>query len=302
MNNKVQIGPSSFAALDSTPMDLLKEAGVEVVDNPFGRKLTVQELSSLLPGVVGLIAGLEDLNREVLGGSDLKVISRCGSGMSNVDLKAAQEFGIKVFSTPNGPTTSVAEVTVGALLSMLHLLFQMNMSMHQREWNKRIGIQLKGKVVVVIGFGRIGRKVGQLLKAFETEVVAVDPDLSGIVDDTPVLKLDDALKEADIVILHCSGDGVLLDQDEFKIMKKGVFMLNAARGNLIDEMSLINALESGIVAGAWLDTFNEEPYCGPLCDFEQVVLTPHIGSYTIECRRQMEKEAVKNLLKGLDGG
>ena len=298
MKNKVLIGPSLFAALDSSPMDRLLEAGFEVVNNPFGRKLTKQEIINLLPEVKGLIAGLETLDEEVMSKSELKVISRCGSGMSNVDLKAAEELGIKAFSTPDGPTTSVAELTVCALLSMLRLLYKMNKSMHQRKWDKQIGVQLKDKVVAIIGFGRIGRKVGQLLKAFEAEVVAVDPLLSGIIDDVSILSLDDALKEADIVILHCSDDDVLLGEHEFKAMKKGVYLLNVARGNLIDETALIHALDSGCVSGAWLDTFVEEPYKGPLCDYEQVILTPHVGSYTRECRLRMEMEAVENLIKG----
>tara|TARA_B100000315_G_scaffold259588_1_gene316203 strand:- start:1303 stop:2211 length:909 start_codon:yes stop_codon:yes gene_type:complete len=302
MKKKVLIGPSTFAALNTSPMDKLVDAGFEVVNNPFSRKFTTKELKNLLSGVVGLIAGLEDLNSEIMESSDLKVISRCGSGLSNIDLKAAECLGIKVFSTPDAPTTSVAELTVGLLLSMIRLIYKMNMSLHQREWNKQIGIQLNGKVVAIVGFGRIGRTVCRLLKAFEADVVAVDPVFSGVVDDTHILRLEDALKKADIVILHCSNAGVLLGEDEFRLMKKGVYLLNIARGNLIDETSLIHALKDGHVAGACLDSFAEEPYNGSLCDYEQVILTPHIGSYTYECRRLMEMESVENLLKGLNNG
>ncbi|KHE94094.1 MAG: hypothetical protein K8F52_13395 [Candidatus Scalindua rubra] len=301
MKRRILIGPSTFAALDSSPMDKLIDEGFEVVDNPFGRKLTIKELVDFLPGLIGLIAGLEDLNRGVLEQSELKVISRCGSGLSNVDLKTAVKLGIKVFSTPDAPTTSVAELTLGLLLSMMRQLYKMNMSMHQRKWDKQIGTQLKGKVVAIIGFGRIGRKVGQLLMAFESDVVAVEPELSGEVDGTQILNMDDALKKADIIILHCSGSGVLLGEREFGMMKKGVYLINIARGHLIDEISLTHALDSGHVAGACLDTFVEEPYSGHLCDYEQVILTPHIGSYTQECRRQMEMESVENLIKGLKG-
>jgi len=300
MRNKVLIGPSTFAALDSSPAEKLIDAGFEVVNNPFGRKFTVNELINLLPGVTGLIAGLEDLNREVMEGSDLQIISRCGSGMSNVDLKAAESLGIKVCSTPDGPTTSVAELTIGLLLSMLRLVYKMNMSMHHRKWDKQIGTQLNGKVVAIVGFGLIGRTVCRLLKAFEAGVVAVDPSFSGVVDGTQIMSLEDALKKADIVILHCSDDSILLGEDEFKLMKKGVYLLNVARGNLIDETSLIHALEGGHVAGACLDSFAEEPYNGPLCDYEQVILTPHVGSYTSECRLMMEMEAVNNLIEAFE--
>ena len=297
---KVLIGPSSFAALDKSLLDYLRKSGCKIVDNPYKRKLTKPEILQLLgDDVVGLIAGLELLDREVLTNSNLKIISRCGSGMSNVDLIAAEDLGIKVFNTPYGPTTAVAEVTVGALLSLLRMIPIMNRALHERKWEKRIGTQLEGKTAAIIGFGRIGRKVGRLLKAFNAQLLAVDPKYSGVVDDIPIIDLDQALNEADIIILHLSGENILLGKREFGLMKQGVYVLNAARGELIDEKELVKALNTGRVAGAWLDTFSIEPYKGPLCGYDQVVLTPHIGSYTKECRLSMEMEAVKNLLKGL---
>lgn len=296
---KVLIGPSSFAALDKAPLELLLSQGFEVIDNPFKRKLTKKELSDLLPGVYGLIAGLETLDREVMERSDLKVISRVGSGLSNVDLAAAKELGVQVYYTPQGPTLAVAELTVGVLLSLLRQIPQMNQAMHERQWQKIIGSQLFGKTVAIIGFGMIGRHVGGLLKAFGVHVVATDPNLTEPSDDTPILSLRDALSSADVVILHCSGDSVVLSEKEFEIMKNGVVLLNAARGGLIDESALLKALDRGKVSGAWLDTFAVEPYDGPLCDYPNVVLTPHVGSYTAECRRQMELEAAENLIRGL---
>lgn len=299
MKGKILIGPSSFATINSAPKDKLLSAGLDVIDNPFGRKLSKAELTKLLPGVIGLIAGLESLDREVLEKSDLKVISRCGSGLSNIDLNAVKELGIKVFSTPEAPVTAVAEVTVGALLCLLRLLPQMAWSMHQHKWEKRIGVQLAGKQVAIMGFGRIGQKASLLLKTFGVHVVAVDPAYSGIVNGTPIVKLEEALKKADVIILHCSGNELMLGKKEFRLMKKGVYLLNAARGGLIDEEELISALERKDIAGVWLDTFLQEPYNGRLCDYEEVILTPHIGSYTYECRRAMEMEAVENLLTAL---
>ena len=137
------------------------------------------------------------------------------------------------------------------------------------------------------------------MKAFKAHLLAVDPKYSGVVDDIPIVDLDQALKDADIIILHLSGENVLLGNREFGIMKQGVYVLNAARGELIDEDDLVKALNTGRVAGAWLDTFSVEPYKGSLCGYDQVILTPHIGSYTKECRLSMEMEAVGNLLKGL---
>ena len=302
-NVKVLLGPSSFAELDGTPLERLVESGCEIIDNPFKRKLTKPELLKLLNNdVTGLIAGLELLDREVLEKSQLKVISRCGSGTSNVDLEATKELGIKVFSTPFGPTNAVAELTLACLLSLLRELPQIDRSMHMKKWDKRIGLELRGKKVAVIGFGRIGQRVGQLLSAFDAEVLAVDPMYSDDYGENIVqMELDQVLNIADAITLHSSGNELLLGEREFEIMKQGVFILNAARGELVDESALINALKSGKVAGAWLDTHPEEPYSGPLCDYPQVILTSHIGSYTSECRIAMETEAVENLIKGLRG-
>lgn len=299
MKKKVLIGPSSFAAIDRTPLNRLLASGFEVIGNPFGRKITKKELIDLLPGVNGLIAGLETLDREVMELSDLKVISRCGSGLSNVDLDAAEELGITVRNTPAGPTTAVAELTVGCLLALLRQVPQMSSALHNKEWSKRIGRQLKGMEVAVIGFGNIGRSVGKLLLHFGAKVSAVDPRFSGAVGDVPIIGFDEALGQSDVITIHSSGEKCLLGEREFALMKKGAFLLNAARGGVIDEQALKQALDSKVVAGVWLDTFCSEPYSGPLCGYEQVLLTPHIGSYTFECRRDMELEAVENLIEAL---
>ena len=296
---KVLIGTSSFASIDPTPKENLINAGFEIINNPFGRRLNKEELLNLLPGIKGIIAGLEPFDRDVLEKSDLKVVSRCGSGVSNVDFKAAEELGIKVFSTPNAPVTAVAELTIGALLSLLRFIHPMNSALHEHKWDKRIGAQLEGRRVAIIGFGRIGQRVAKLLKAFGAQIVAVDPGYSEQqVDEVPIVSMDEALSKSDVVTLHASGTDVILGKEEFKVMKKGSFLLNAARGELVEEEALIDALDSGILTGAWLDTFKQEPYSGKLCNFKQVILTPHIGSYTAECRSAMETEAVNNLITG----
>ncbi|MFC1511433.1 phosphoglycerate dehydrogenase [Candidatus Margulisiibacteriota bacterium] len=300
--NKILLGPSSFGAIDKTPLKMLAESGMQVVDNPYKRRLTKGELLDLLPGIVGIIAGLEPLDREVLEKSELKVISRCGSGLSNVDLNAAKEKGMIVKNTPLAPAFSVAELTIGCLFALLRQVPQMDAALHQRKWEKKIGRQLAGMTVAVIGFGNIGRLVGRMLKALGAEVIAVDPLLTGIVEGITILDLNKALSQADVITLHCSGEGLLLGESEFGLMKKRIYLLNAARGSLIDEKTLLAAITSGQVAGAWLDTFQDEPYSGPLCDFPQVILTPHVGSYTEECRKSMEMESATNLIEALREG
>lgn len=299
---KVIIGPSSFAEIDKTPLKRLIAAGYEVVDNPYKRKLTKKELLDLFEDdVVGIIAGLETLDREVLGKSQIQVISRVGAGLSNVDLEAARDLSIQVFNTPDAPTDAVAELTIGAMLSLLRMINQMDRVLHNGTWQKKIGVQLHGKTVAIIGFGRIGRRVAELLSPFGVKILVVDP----YVDENACagyrkVTLQSALPEADIVSIHSSGIDCIVGEREFSLMKKGGYLLNVARGGVISELSLIEAIENGTVAGAWIDTFEEEPYKGPLCAYQNVILTPHVGSYTTECRSRMEGEAVENFLKALE--
>lgn len=300
MNPKILIGPSTFGALDPSPLEALERAGCQVVPNPYGRKLTKEELLSLLPGVSGLIAGLEPVDREVLNFSDLRVISRCGSGLSNVDLKAAESLAVPVYSTPFGPTQAVAELTLGMILTLLRNTSQMDHALKNKAWDKRIGHQLQGKRVLLVGFGRIGNRVFKLLQPFGVDIAIADPAMEEAPRGASLTSLADALPWADIISIHASGEECLLDAEAFDRMKPGAFLCNAARGGLLDEQALVRALDDGTVAGAWLDCFAVEPYNGPLCDRENVLLTPHVGSYTRECRLQMEMESVENLLKGLE--
>ena len=297
---QVLIGTSSFAVADKAPMERLLSNGFEVTDNPFKRKLTKEELMNLLTDdTLGLIAGLEPLDREVLESSNLSVISRVGAGLSNIDLKAAEELGIKVCFTPAGPTTAVAELTVGTMLILVRMVLQMDRDLHRNKWNKRIGFQLEGKTVAIIGYGRIGKKVADLLQSFSVNIIVVDPYIEEDSVDYPILPLIEALPRADIITIHTSGEKCILGKSEFPILKMGVYLLNAARGGLVSESLLIEALNDGRVASAWLDTFESEPYSGSLTDCENVILTPHVGSYTVECRAQMEGEAVDNLINVL---
>jgi D-3-phosphoglycerate dehydrogenase len=299
---KVLIGPSTFAAIDHEPMNRLVTSGLTVIDNPYKRKLTRDELFELLKDdVTGLIAGLEDLDREVLERSSLKVISRCGSGLSNVDLSAAKELGIKVYFTPDAPVNAVAELTLGAMLSLLRMIPHMDKDLHEGKWTKKIGYQLTGKTITIIGFGRIGRCLTYLLSPFRTKILAVDPYLKEPVDNVMVMNLEEALPLADIITIHSSGESCIMDRKRFELVKTGALILNAARGSLIDENALMYAIDNGKIAGAWIDTFKNEPYTGPLIRYPQVILTPHIGSYTRECRKLMETEAVNNLITGLIG-
>lgn len=301
-NYRVAIGPSSFAVQDETPRKMLEEAGVEVIPNPYGRRLTEEEIIRQLDGGDGLIAGLEPLNRRVLASApQLKAIARVGIGMSNVDLEAAEEYGIKVSNTPEGPTEAVAEMTVAALLALCRGLLPANAALHRDRWQKQVGFSLRGTKVLLIGYGRIGRRVGHLLRTLGAEVSITDPfvDKDELEAGIHKVSLKEGLRAAEVISLHASGGQCILGPEEFAQMKEGVTLLNCARGELVDEDTLIEALESGKVGAAWSDVFWEEPYHGCLTQYEQVLLTPHISTYTRQCRLLMEVGAVENLLRDL---
>jgi D-3-phosphoglycerate dehydrogenase len=155
---------------------------------------------------------------------------------------------------------------------------------------------------LLIGYGRIGRRVAERARPFGTRILVVDPavDHGRLHRDDHRVTLHEGLREADVVSLHASGTEPILGADEFATMRDGVMVLNSARGELVDEDALLDALDSGKVAAAWFDAFWHEPYRGRLCAYDQVLLTPHMSTYTRQCRLQMETTAVHNLLRDLD--
>ena len=296
---KVLITTSSYG---KQAVQVLEQSGFEVINNPYRRKITQTELIPLLDGIQGVIAGLEQYNYDILSESKLKIISRCGSGISNIDLDAAKKLGIAVYNTPEGPTQSVAELTVGCLLSLIRDVPRANNLMHVGKWQKFTGHLIEDMNVLVIGYGRIGKTVAKILSVIGAKILVHDPfvNKNEILPSFKRVALKDGIESADVITLHSSGENMVLGVNEFALMKEGVYILNASRGGLMDEDALERALISGQVAGAWLDTFNQEPYSGSFSKYNQVILTPHIGSYTEEGRYKMEIEAANNLLLGLN--
>lgn len=303
---KVFISTSSFAQDDSMALELLKKAGLNIQMNPHGRKLSEEEIAGLLGDTDFLIAGTESITRKVIGSAkNLKIISRCGVGLDNVDLRAAEEAGIKVYNTPYGPTLAVAELTIGLILDLLRMVPVMDRQIRSGIWKKRMGNLLKGKKVGIIGFGRIGQKVAELLIPFGAEISYFDVNTEKVYPGFNLKSIDELLRWADIATLHCSGEQGLrpmIGKAELDNMKQGAWLINTSRGGLVDERALFDSLKSGHLSGAALDVFEKEPYEGNLSGLDNVILTPHIGSYAKEARIKMEIDAVENLLSGMNHG
>jgi len=299
----VAIGSSSFGAADPLPLQMLADAGMQIVPNPYGRRLSENEVIEHLNGVDGLIAGLEPLTREVFSSCpNLKAVARVGIGMDNVDIQAATARGIKLSYTPDGPTEAVAEMALTALLAIGRKIVSSNETMHNSQWEKSIGFGLSGITVAVVGYGRIGRRFADHLRYFGANILVVDPFLTpdSLIHGEIQADLQEALAKADVVSLHVSGSEELLNEEVFQSMKPGMVLLNSSRGAVINENALMAAIDQGIVSDAWLDVFWEEPYQGPLNGYEQVLLTPHTSTYTRQCRLAMETEAVRNVLNDLE--
>lgn len=298
--DKIAITTSSFGKYESTLLASLKNKRFNVVLNPHGRKLKKEEIAVLCRDAIGIIAGTEIYDRETLEElAGLKVISRCGTGMDNVDIDASKRLGIKVFNTPNAPTVAVAELTIGLILNLLRKVSQMDLAIRNNKWEKLMGNLLSEKKVGIIGFGRIGKKVAELLMSFGCEIRYYDIRTDDGELRNEKIELNELLKISDIISIHVSSKEQIIGENEIKQMKEGAWLVNVSRGEVVDENILYMTLKEGHLAGAALDVFEQEPYTGPLRELENVILTPHIGSYAKEARIKMEMEAVENLLLGL---
>lgn len=303
---KILFTTSSFGQKECPQLIELQEAGFEFIFNPYKRRLSECEAQDLLePGVVALLAGVEPLTRNVISGAvDLKVISRCGVGLDSVDLMAAKERGITIFNTPDAPSLPVAELAIAQMLNLLRQTSFADRGVREGRWSPLMGALLSNKTIGLVGFGRIGRQLTQLLGGFNANILVYDPYISSdaMPDNIQKVELDSLLQSSDIVSLHLPYSPEthhLIDSRSLALMRVDSYLVNVSRGGLVDESALIEALKRGKIAGAALDVFELEPYTGPLLQFDNVVLTCHMGSYAQEARIRMELEAVSNLIKGL---
>jgi len=303
---KVLVALSSFGPHDPDPLEEFQKKGFEIIKNPFGRKLTGNEVMDLAKDCVGILSGLEPLTAPVLKAlPNLRVISRCGIGLDNIDIDHSNQKNIQILITPEAPIVSVTEMTIGLILDMTRKISWADRRIRNQEWTRLQGRQLKGSTVGVVGLGRIGKHVAAALKTFETEVIATDPKPDRAwakAHEVRILNFHDLLSSSDIVTLHLSMSHQtkpILGYEELKLMKKGSYLVNMSRGGVVDEGALHEILKNGPLRGAALDVFDKEPYSGPLTELDNIVLTAHMGSHTGEARKQMEMESANNLLKAL---
>jgi D-3-phosphoglycerate dehydrogenase len=294
--------------LDETGRSVLR-GSAEMEDR---NNISADELLKIIPGYDALIVrGRTKVTDSILqAGSRLKVVGRAGVGVDNIDLEAAKKRNVTIVNAPLSTTLAVAEHTFGLLLAVARDIPRGDASMKQGEWLKKEieGVELNGKTLGIIGFGRIGMEVGKRAAAFGMNVIAYDPLISE--DDikqrgAEPVSTQDLYAWSDFISLHLPLNVQtrdLMSTPAFSQMKDGVRIVCAARGGIIDEAALVNALNSGKVAGAALDVFNvEPPGLTEVVSHTRVIATPHIGAQTVEAQARASEDIANEVLSALQG-
>lgn len=288
----------------------LTDRGIHVELPPVTQHVSRADLKRLLPTCDGIVAGDEPLDGALLATAPrLRVISRWGVGIDNVDLEAARALGIEVRNTPAAFAEEVADVAIGYAILLARGLHTIDAGVHAGDWPKPQGVSLSGRTLGIIGLGAIGRAVARRGVAMAMRVVGTDPDprarAAAAELGVTVEEVETVFDQADVLSLNCpmTPENLhLVNADRLRRMPPGSFVVNTARGPLIDEAALVDALRSGHVAGAALDVFETEPLPADsqLRSIPNVIMGSHNASNTIEAVRRVNRLAIENLLAVLE--
>ena len=286
--------------MDKGAVKSLRELGYDVTEqffNPEELKEKMQEFDAII------VRSATKVRKEIIDSAletgKLKLIIRGGVGVDNIDVAYAESKGIKVRNTPKASSQSVAELVLGHMFSLARFVGIANVSMREGKWHKKQykGIELEGKTLGIIGFGRIGQVLAKKAQALGMNILYTD--ILGVNKDFPgyeYVSFDKLIEESDFISLHVprnKDDSPLIDKEKLAKMKDGVCLINCARGGVVDEKALLDALNSGKVAGAGIDVYCEEPTCNlELVRHEKVSATPHIGASTKEAQKRIGQEII----------
>lgn len=307
---RVLVTPTSFGKNDPELREELRRSCGEVIFNESGKPLPSAALARLLPGIDGYIAGLDEIDATALAAADrLRVIARYGVGVDNVDLEAARARGITVTNTPGANAVSVAELTIALILALARQIPEAAVATRRGEWPRFSGISLKDKVIGLIGFGAIGQAVATRLAGFECRLRAYDPFMDRAAArrlGVEPAELGQLLPCCDFVSLHlpATRETIGMVDDAFIAqLRRGAYLINTARGELVNAGALVRGLESGQLGGAALDVFTEEPPApdSPLLQAGRVILTPHMGAHADDAINAMGRIALTDCLRVLTG-
>jgi len=310
---KVLIMTKNFARVSREPIRVLEQAGFSVEEKDYDRVGSVQEdeVCRVIQGAdVLIVTAMFPATRKIIESADrLKMIAIRSAGFEGTDLKAATEKGVIVTNNPGANANSVADMTIGLMLAVSKGIVKKDREMREGLYKREGGEDLFGKVVGIIGLGNIGKRVAKRVQGFEVKVIAND-----IVDypefrkkyNIPYYSKEELLQMADFVTLHVPLDDstrLMIGEDRLKLMKKTAYLINTARGPVVDEKALYKALVNGWIAGAGLDVFAEEPPTfRPLIELENVVSTPHCAGLSRDASYAMAMETVRKIITVFEGG
>lgn len=286
---KVLITATSFSEVTREPEDRLLEAGYEIAHNPYGRPMTAEELAPLLEGVDGCAAGVDDFSAAAFARADrLKVVARHGAGIDQVDIAECTRRGIVVANLPGANAEAVADMTLALMLAVARHIPEGDRTTKAGQWVNTYGVDLFRATVGILGLGRIGKGVARRCRGFDARVLAYDPYFDqAFAAEHGVERadsLEQVMKEADFVCLHMPVTDEtrrIIDGEKIGLMKRTAILVNTARGALVDEDALADALEKGRISGAGLDVYAAEPPTNSrLLNCERAVTMPHVSSNT----------------------
>ena len=305
MANKVAITSEFFGRFSDKAFKILEENGFEVIENKYEKYLdNEEEIVSLSKDADAVICDLEHISKEVIDQSpNLKIIARRGVGTDSVAVDYAEEKGIKVARTLGVVEKPVAELVMAYILNVFRKIDDLNTSMHQGEWNKILAHSIDGQTIGIIGMGNIGREITRKAKAFDMNVVYFDVNRQREIEeelDIEYLELDELYKTADVITLHVPLNDAtenLIDYSAAQKMEKAPLLINTSRGPVVNNKDLKKALEEGLISYAAVDVFDEEPKNDSvLKGCENVILTPHVGTFTEEIFIKMDVLAAQNVV------
>jgi D-3-phosphoglycerate dehydrogenase len=297
--------------------DPLAEEGIDILkefcDVDVKTGLTEDQLVAIIGDYDALLvrSGTEVTARVIDAGTKLKFIGRAGAGVDNIDTEAATRRGIIVANAPEGNTLAATEHTMAMMLSLARNIPQATASLKKGEWkrSKFMGVELNDKVLGIIGFGRIGREVAKRAQAMEMKCIAYDPFITkerAASLGVEMVPIEELFRRADVITVHTpliKETRHLINAKSIATMKDGVRLINCARGGIIDEAALVDAIKSGKVAGAALDVFeNEPPTDSPLLELDKVIVTPHLGASTVEAQKNVAISVANQCISVLSGG
>ena len=297
----VAVSPRSFRQVPGRHQEILEGSGLEAVYPTVDRQLTEEEMVDLVAGCDALIVGIDPVTERVLEAGRPRVVAKYGSGLDNIDLKAAERLGIVVKSTPGANSQAVAELTLALLLALARRVVPHHLSAASGTWNRHMGVELMGRQLGLIGLGEVGQRVARMAAAISMDVVAYDPFVER--SDVRMLSLEELIASSDAISLHVPVSNItrrMVDADFLAGMRPGGFLVNTARFALTDIDAVADALASGHLAGAAFDDFEDRPDEGSqLWGMAGFLASPHAGASTVEAVERTGVAAVLVVLEAL---